>query len=112
LFLADLTNHASRVERAIRPEAMALELFAGFVALAAALAIGQIISREVTLSAGDDPALRAIGFGRTQVLTAAVTRMAGPIILGAMLGTAFAVSASPIMPIGAARLAEPPRRLS
>jgi MacB-like periplasmic core domain/FtsX-like permease family len=106
-YLADLGAHASRVERAIHPEALALELFAGLVALAAVLSIGQVISREVSLSASDDQTLRAIGFDRSQLILAQMVRMAGPVLLGALLGTLGALAASPLMPIGAARLAEP-----
>lgn len=107
LFVADLSVHEQRVERAIHPEALALELFAGLLALGAVLAIGQIIAREVVLSAGEDEALRAMGLDRRQLIAVRTARLAGPVLAGAVLAVAVAVLASPLMPIGAARLADP-----
>jgi hypothetical protein len=107
LFIADLALHQARVERAIHPEALALELFALFVALGAVLIIGQVLGREVQLSSVDDRALRAIGFDQRQLVSAKTARLAVPVVLGAALSVAGAVAASPLMPIGPARVAEP-----
>lgn len=107
IFIADLGVHTSRVQRAIHPEALALELFAGLVALAALLAIGQVIAREVFMTSGDHGALRAMGFDRPQLALVAVTRLLVPVVAGTALAVAGSVLASPLMPIGAARLAEP-----
>lgn len=107
LFVADLALHQSRVERAIYPEALALELFALFVALGGVLIIGQVLAREVQLSSVDDRALRAIGLDQRQLVTAKMARLALPVLLGAVLSVAGAVAASPLMPIGPARVAEP-----
>lgn len=107
IFVADLAVHVARVERAIHPEALALELFAGLVALAALLAIGQIMAREVFMTSGDQAALRAMGFDRSQLISVAVTRLLLPVVAGTALAVVGSVLASPLMPIGAARLAEP-----
>jgi hypothetical protein len=107
LFVADLGVHEKRVERAIHPQALALELFAGLVAIGALLAISQIIAREVAMSATDDSVLAAMGFGRLQIASVTVVRLAGPVAAGAVMAVAAAVAASPLMPLGAARLAEP-----
>jgi hypothetical protein len=107
LFVADLGVHEKRVERAIHPQALALELFAGLVAIGALLAISQIIAREVTMSAADDSVLSAMGFGRLQLASVTVVRLAGPVAAGAAVAVGAAVAASPLMPLGAARLAEP-----
>ena len=107
LFIADLALHQARVERAIHPEALALELFALFVALGAVLIIGQVLAREVQLSSADDRALRAIGLDQRQLVTAKTARLSISVVLGAALSVAGAVAASPLMPIGPARVAEP-----
>ncbi|HET6873872.1 MAG TPA: ABC transporter permease, partial [Acidimicrobiales bacterium] len=112
LFVADLSVHEQRIERALHPTALALELFAALLALGAALAIGQIIARDVTLSAGEDPALRAVGFARSQLILVRMIRLSVPVLLGAGLAVVGAVLASPLMPIGAARLADPSPGLS
>ncbi len=46
LFVADLTQHYARVERAIKPDGLVLELFALFVAIGALVAIGTSCSRS------------------------------------------------------------------
>jgi hypothetical protein len=112
IFVADLSVHAARVERAIHPEALALELFAGLVALGALLAIGQVIAREVAVGSAEDTTLRALGFDRRQLVTVAVARVAGAVVLGTALAVVLAVAASPLTPIGAARRAEPSPGLS
>ncbi|HET6875194.1 MAG TPA: FtsX-like permease family protein [Acidimicrobiales bacterium] len=112
LFVADLSVHEQRIERAIHPMALALELFAELLALGAALALSQIIAREVTLSAGEDPALRAMGFDRWQLVLVRLVRLCVPVLGGAAIALLGAILASPLMPMGAARLAEPSPGLS
>ena len=107
LFIADLGLHQARVERAIHPEALALELFALFVALGGVLIIGQVLVREVQLSSVDDRVLRAIGLDQRQLVTAKTARLVLPVLLGAALSVAGAAAASLLMPIGPARVAEP-----
>jgi len=107
MFVADLSVHENRVERAIHPQALALELFAGLVALGALLAISQIIAREVTMASDDDHILTAMGFDGFQLIAVSIIRMAVPLAAGAALAVAGAVAASPLMPFGAARLADP-----
>jgi hypothetical protein len=106
IFVADLGVHATRVDRAIHPQVVALEIFAGLVALAALLAISQIIAREVSLAAADDSVLQAMGFGRLQLSAVTVTRLAAPLAAGAVIAALASVAASPLMPLGAARLAD------
>ena len=107
LYVADLTLHQARAERAIHPYALALELFALFVAVGALLAIGQVLTREVRLSTGDYKTLSALGFDRRQLVAATLAWLGFPVLAGAALAVAGAVAASPLMPIGPARVAEP-----
>ena len=107
LFVADLDQHAARVERAVHPQALALEIFAVLAAMGAVLAIGQMLSREVHLASVEHSALRALGLTRGQLVGVSVLRLAAPVVTGAILAVVGAILASPLMPIGAARIAEP-----
>ncbi len=107
IFVADLGSHQARAERAIHPEALALTLFAALVALGALLAIGQVIARDVALASRDDRVLVAMGFDRRQLISVPLVRLAVPVVVGAFLAVVGAIVASPLMPIGPARVAEP-----
>ena len=107
IFIADLNSHAARAERSIHPEALALEFFAALVALGALLTVGQVIARDITLASRDDQVLAAMGFDRRQLISVPLLRLAVPIGVGAFLAVLGAILASPLMPIGPARVAEP-----
>src|SRR5438477_144216 len=96
LFVADLDQHAARVERAVHPQALALEIFAVLAAMGAVLAIGQMLSREVHLASVEHSALRALGLTRGQLVGVSVLRLAAPVVTGAILavvGLVVAVTA-------------------
>jgi ABC-type lipoprotein release transport system permease subunit len=95
------------VEATIGAQAGALVLFAVLAALAALVVIGQMLAREVHLTAADHPILRALGMGRPQLFALAVLPMAVVGTAGGLLGAVFATLASPLMPIGLARQADP-----
>jgi ABC-type lipoprotein release transport system permease subunit len=100
-------QQADNVQRAIHTQALALWLLGAFLGLTAALVLGQLLSRRSTLAADDHPTLRAMGMTRTQLW---VSEMISAVIIGAVGGgmaLAVAVLASPILPIGTARVAEP-----
>jgi hypothetical protein len=96
-----------QVERAIRPESIALGVF-GLIAALAALLIGALGTRRMVWALLDDVrTARALGADRpTLVATAAIGP--GLAIVGGALGAAVvAVVASPIAPIGAVRAVDP-----
>ena len=106
----DLTNLASAVaatQRAIRPQAVALALFAGLTGLVALAVIGQLLSRQLSLDSADFPVLRALGMTQRGLLALSMARLAVMTVAAGVIAVAVAVAASPLMPIGAARLAEP-----
>ena len=107
LFVANLTLHYARAERAIHPEALVLELFALFVALGAVVAIGDVLAREVQLSSDEDATLSALGLDRRQIVAATMLWLSFPILVGAAVSVVGAIAASSLMPIGPARIAEP-----
>jgi putative ABC transport system permease protein len=107
VFFGNLRDHAARVERSIRPQWLALALFALLAGLAALLAIGQIIARQVFLDSSEYPILRALGMTRAELTTAAFVRVLLVAAGGGLLAVVVAILTSPLFPIGPARLAEP-----
>ncbi|MDQ3354264.1 MAG: hypothetical protein M3507_07280 [Actinomycetota bacterium] len=95
------------VQRAIRPQAVALALFAVVVGLAGLLVAGQALARQLGADAGDAPTLDALGMSRRQRLAVHLLRAVVVAAGGAILATLVAFGLSLPFPIGAARLAEP-----
>jgi FtsX-like permease family len=107
VFVADQSVQDAAVERAIRPQAVALALFAAALALTALLIVGQVAVRLLTGAAGDNASLAALGMTRRQLLAAGLAEVTVAVTAGAVLAVVIAVAASPLTPIGPARLAEP-----
>lgn len=82
-------------------------MFAGVAALAGAVAIAIVLTREISLLCVDQSNLRALGLTRGQrvaVIGPAASIIAGG---GALLAVSGAAAASPLFPLGVARRAEP-----
>ena len=107
VFLADENTQAAAIRRAIRPEAVALALFALALGLTALLIVGQAATRVLAAGSLDNPTLVALGMTRGQLMAAGLLKVAVAAAIGAVAAAGVAVAASPLMPIGAARLAEP-----
>jgi ABC-type antimicrobial peptide transport system permease subunit len=103
----NLSDQVNATERAIKPEAAALAVFAGLAGLIALAVIGQLLSRQLALDAAEFPILRALGVNRAALVTLSLARLAIVTVTGGVVAVAVAVAASPLMPIGPARLAEP-----
>jgi hypothetical protein len=106
LFVADDDVQAATAERAIRPQAVALAVFALVLAVTAMLILGQAASRLVLASCADNPVVAALGLTRWQLLAASLLQVLTAAAAGAVLACAVAVAASPLLPIGPARVAE------
>lgn len=107
VFLGDNATFHGKTQRAIRPQAVALALFAALAGAATLLVAGQTLSRLSSQDAAEYPALRAIGMTRNQLLALHVARSVAVGLVGGALAVAVALLSSPFMPIGPARLAEP-----
>jgi putative ABC transport system permease protein len=107
LFVADEAEQASKVQHAIRPQAVALGAFALLAAVTAIFAVGQVVSRQVAASADDNAKLRALGMTRRQVVRARLMVVGLAATVGALVAIGLSVGASSWMPIGPARIAEP-----
>jgi ABC-type antimicrobial peptide transport system permease subunit len=105
--IVSLSGEVAATQRAIRPQAVALALFAGLATLIALAVIVQLLSRQLILDSADFPILRALGMTRARLVTVSLTRTAAVTVAGGLIAVGIAIAASPLMPIGAARLAEP-----
>jgi ABC-type antimicrobial peptide transport system permease subunit len=100
------TGHAA-AQRAIRPQAAALAIFAALAGLIALAIIGQLLSRQLVLDSAEFPILRALGMTRSRLAALSLAKAAVATITGAAAAVGVAIAISPLMPIGPARAAEP-----
>jgi ABC-type antimicrobial peptide transport system permease subunit len=102
-----LPSVTAKFDRAVRPEVGALAIFAIVIALTGLLVIGQAVARQTFLDSVDGGTIRALGGTRGQLVAVAMLRGALIAGTGAALAVIVAFFASPLMPIGVARTAEP-----
>lgn len=100
-------DQVTAAERAIRPQAVALAVFAMLAGLIGLAVTGQLLGRQLALDSAEFPVLRALGQTRGRLAALALARLAPVTLAGAAAAVAVAIAASPLMPIGPARLAEP-----
>ena len=91
----------------MRPDAVALAAFAALAAVVALVILAQLLSRQVALDAVEFPILRALGASRGTLAAVSLIRVGVVTLAGGLLGVGIGIAASPLMPIGPARLAEP-----
>jgi hypothetical protein len=101
-----------RVQRAVRPQAVALGLFAAVIGLAAVVLGAQAVTRHVRATADDQRVLSGLGVGPRPLTLAATALGVVPALAGAVGAVAVAVALSPLAPIGPVRRIEPNRGLS
>jgi hypothetical protein len=105
--ITNLADEVSATERAIRPEAVALAIFAVLTAVIALAVTAPLLSRQLILDAAEFPILRALGMTRRGLAVLSLARVSVVTISGAFIALTIAIASSPFMPIGPARLAEP-----
>jgi ABC-type lipoprotein release transport system permease subunit len=105
--IVHLATEYAATQRAIRPEAAALAIFAALAGLIALAIIGQLLSRQLVLDSAEFPVLRALGMSRSRLAALSLVRVAIVTIAGAAVAVGIAIAASPLMPIGPAQSAEP-----
>src|SRR5215470_183484 len=105
--VAHLATTYAAAQRSIRPEAAALAIFAGLAGLIALAIIGQLLSRQLVLDSAEFPILRTLGMSRSRLVALSLARVAVVTTAGAAVAVVAAIAASPLMPIGPARFAEP-----
>ena len=96
-----------QVERASKPEAIALGTFGAIAALAALLIAGLAISRGLWENDGDLDVLRALGADPvTRTLDASLGTVVA-VVIGSLLAFVIAAALSPLAPIGPTRQVDP-----
>jgi predicted lysophospholipase L1 biosynthesis ABC-type transport system permease subunit len=103
----DLDAVRRRIDTTTDVEHTALLLLGGVVAVAGAVLVGQALGRSASVVGDDAPALRAMGFTRAAIGSAAVLSHAGVAVLAALVAAATAVVASQWFPVGLARRIDP-----
>jgi hypothetical protein len=98
---------STQIEDASRVQAVSLVIFAITAGLAAFVATGQALARQIALSSDDQRKLHALGMSRRQRFAALVLPATLVAIAGAAMAAGYALLASPMMPIGLARRVEP-----
>ena len=102
----------AQVERAIKPESIALGAFGAIAALAALLIAGQAIGRQLRTGGGELEVLRALGAAPRIVRAEGLIGVLGALLLGSLLAAGVAVGLSPLSPIGAVREVDPSPSIS
>jgi len=106
LLTGQASAQAASVRRGIHLQAQALLLLAMFVALAAALIVSQLLSRQSDLASADHGTLRALGMTRNQLWLGGIAIALAAGVCAAVVAVAAALAASSLLPVGTARLAE------
>ena len=96
-----------QVERASKPEAIALGVFGAIAALVTLLIAGLAISRALWADAGDLDILRALGGSPAVVSWGATLGLLAAVVVGGLLAVGIAVALSPLAPFGPAAQVDP-----
>ncbi len=107
VYITDVSDQEAATQRAIRPQAVALGAFAALAGLLLLVVAAQLLSRQLVLDARDFPVLRSLGMAPGQLASLSLARTAIVTTTGGLLAVIVAVAASPLTPIGPARIAEP-----
>jgi hypothetical protein len=102
-----LATQSANTERSIHLQAVALWLLAALLAVIGVLVTGQLLARQGFLEGDDFGTLRALGMSPRQLLAAGLARAAVIGAGGAVAAGLLAVAASPLFPVGLARVADP-----
>ena len=98
-----------QVQEAIRPEAVALSVFAAVAMVAMLVLVGQGLAQLVSRSAADIAVMRALGASRASIAVAVGLPGVIPVLGGAVLAVAGAIALSPLAPVGPVRRYDPDR---
>lgn len=107
LQVRDVSAESHGAADAINVLTLALWIFAGVAAVAGAVAIAIVLSRDVSQAEIDQPTLTALGMTRRQSIATLGLRVLLIVVGGAVVATVVAIAASPMFPIGIARRADP-----
>jgi hypothetical protein len=95
------------VERATKPETIALGVFGAIAALVTLVIGGQAVSRGLWTERDDLDVMRALGSGPLTLAWSAMLGLLGAVLTGALLAVGVAVGLSPLAPLGRVRQVDP-----
>jgi hypothetical protein len=98
LAVISLSDQVTATERAIRPRAAALAIFAVLAGLVGLAVIGQLLARQMVLDSVEFPILRTLGMTRASLAALALARLAVVTFAGAVLAVGVAEPAAPARP--------------
>jgi FtsX-like permease family len=101
-----------QVQQAIEPQAVALAVFGGLVALAMLALVGQGLSQLLHRSAPQLEVLEALGMTRFEAAVAGGIAGGVAVLAGMALAVGGAVALSPLAPVGPVRQFDPARGIS
>jgi len=93
--IISMSDGVAATQRAIRPEAAALALFAGLAGLIALAVIVQLLSRQPALDSAGFPVLRALGMTRGALVKLSLARTAVVTGAGGLIAVGAAIAAGP-----------------
>ena len=93
----------AKVDRTVKPLAIALGVFGAVAALAALLIGVQAIARQLRYADEELAVLRALGAGPTTIAADGLIGILGAIVIGSLLAAVVAVALSPLSPLGPVR---------
>ena len=105
--VVNMAPQVTATEQATRPQVVSLAVFAALTGLIGLAILAQLLGRQLVLDSAGFPTLRALGMTRRSLAALSLARVTAVTVPAACLAVAVAVAASPLMPIGPARLAEP-----
>lgn len=105
--VADRGPFVTPIERALAVQVEAFWILTATSGLSALLLLGMAVARLAMGGTHSDETLRALGFGSMPRLLATVAVPALVVLVGCALALAGAAVASPLVPLGSARLVEP-----
>src|SRR5690348_12223661 len=103
----DLDEAAEAIQASIRPQVIGWYVLTALIALAALAVIGQAMARQTAAERADHYALSALGLRPREFVLLALLRTLLTSAAGAAGAVLIAVLASPLTPVGEARLAVP-----
>ncbi len=94
---------AAKVDRTVKPLAIALGVFGAVAALAALLIATQLIARQLHDTVEELAVLRAMGAGPSLLVADGLVGIVAAVIVGSLLAIVIAVALSPLSPLGPVR---------
>ena len=107
-----ISHVENQVERAVRPQSIALGVFGAIAAMVCLLIATQAVSRHLRSESGDREVLRALGAGRTVTVSDGLIGLLGAVMVGCAGAVAIAVGMTPHALLGPVRPVYPMRWLS